>query len=83
MIVRKFFVNSEISPIYQSIRCFEKESIILGASAQNRTEITCSSDKRLDHVGNRGIGKIIAYFRKKLKIKVNATEITNAEVNGI
>ncbi len=46
--------NSQISLIYQQIRMFDDTSITLGAETQSRTEIACSSDTCLDHLGYLG-----------------------------
>lgn len=46
--------NSQISPIYQSIRMFDTEVISSGAEEVSRTLIACSSDRCLDHLGYLG-----------------------------
>lgn len=43
--------NTEISPLYQSIRRFEHEGLGPGAESVSRTHIACSSDRCLDHLG--------------------------------
>lgn len=48
------FSNSQISPIYQSIRHFDEQSITLGATAWNRTRIKRSSGVRRDQLGYCG-----------------------------
>lgn len=46
--------NTKISPLYQSIRMFEPERLAPGAETQSRTEMACSSDTCLDHLGYLG-----------------------------
>ena len=48
------YSNTEISPYYQAILALEKDSVAFSAESRNRTRITCSSDKRLDQLGNLG-----------------------------
>ncbi len=47
--------NTQISPIYQSIRMIETEVISPSAEEVSRTLISCSSDMRHDHLGYLGI----------------------------
>lgn len=46
--------NTQISPIYQQIRMFDDKGIGSGAESQSRTDIACSSDRCLDHLGYLG-----------------------------
>ena len=48
------FSKFQISSIYQSIRMFEDKGIGSSAEDQSRTDISCSSDMRHDHLGYRG-----------------------------
>lgn len=50
--------NSQISLIYQSIRVFEHEGLGPSAETQSRTEMACSSDTCLDHLGYLGLNMI-------------------------
>ena len=60
--------NTQISPIYQSICTFATKGIGVSAEGQSRTDISCSSDMRHDHLGYRG---------KDISILANETLFNN------
>ena len=55
--------NTEISPLYQSIRIFESEGITHCAESQSRTDIWGFSDLRRDHLGYLGKNKHSLWIR--------------------